>query len=276
MQISSSSPTNHTAAPVDVRPVDVRPVVVVLAPDLIWATRIHDVILAQGGQPVLVNSPEEFVGALDRYFPVLALLDLNTEGDWATAISRCKMRPHTAQIPIYAFGSHVEVATLQAARKAGADHAWARSKMAEELPQVVARHIHPPLLYLEGWDDLLNAKARAGIEEFNRGEFFEQHELLEEAWMEETRPIRTMYQGILQVGVAFYQIELDNWHGAIKMIRRGLPRLRELPPRCQGVDVAGLREAAERIHLELVQLGPARLQEFDRSTFPKIHVEEGA
>jgi predicted metal-dependent hydrolase len=35
-----------------------------------------------------------------------------------------------------------------------------------------------------------------GIEEFNRGEFFECHEYLEEAWMQESRRIRFLYQGI--------------------------------------------------------------------------------
>ena len=60
-----------------------------------------------------------FVDAVDRYFPVLGLVDLATPGDWATAISRCKLRPHTAAMPIIAFGSHVEVATLkQRARRA--------------------------------------------------------------------------------------------------------------------------------------------------------------
>ena len=31
------------------------------------------------------------------------------EGDWAQAITRCKLRPDTSQIPLIAFGSHVDV-----------------------------------------------------------------------------------------------------------------------------------------------------------------------
>ncbi|MCB0075629.1 MAG: DUF309 domain-containing protein, partial [Caldilineaceae bacterium] len=102
------------------------------------------------------------------------------------------------------------------ARAAGADHAWARSKMTADLVDVVKRHVSPPVRYPTGWDDRLSAKAQQGVHEFNRGEFFEQHELFEEAWLEEPRPIREMYQGILQVGVAFYLIEQDNWAGAVK------------------------------------------------------------
>jgi Domain of unknown function (DUF309) len=34
------------------------------------------------------------------------------------------------------------------------------------------------------------ARLRRGIEEFNRGEFFEQHETLELEWIEEADPVR--------------------------------------------------------------------------------------
>jgi CheY-like chemotaxis protein len=251
------------------------PTVVALLADLFFAPRFADVIAAQGGKPLLVESPEAFVDAVDGAFPVLALVDLGAAGDWASAIQRCKMRPHTRQVPIYAFGSHVETETLRAARKAGADHAWARSRMLEELPALIAAHVAPPVRYPEGWDAPLSDAARHGIEEFNRGDYFEQHEHLEHAWMAEKRPVREMYQGILQVGVALLQIERSNWAGAIKMFRRGLPRLRDLPPVCQGVDVAAFRSAAESIHAEITALGPEGLATFDRTAFPHIIIDEG-
>jgi predicted metal-dependent hydrolase len=79
-----------------------------------------------------------------------------------------------------------------------------------------------------------------------------------------------MYQGILQVGVAFLQVERGNWAGAIKLLRRGLPRLRSLPPVCQGLDIASFRAAAEAVHAELMALGAERIGEFDRGMLPKI------
>lgn len=244
--------------------------VVCLAADLMFATRLHDVITMQGGRPVITETPEAMVDAVDHYFPVLILVDLQTPGDWPLAITRCKMRPQSRQIPLYAFGSQVDVETLQAARQAGADHAWVRSQMMAEVAAVVERCLHPPVAYPEGWDDRLSDLARAGLVEFNQGEYFEQHEHLELAWQAEKRPIREMYQGILQVGVAFLQIERGNWIGAIKMFRRGLPRLRTLPPICQGINMAAFRSAAEAIHAEVSALGPARLADFDQSRFPKI------
>jgi hypothetical protein len=247
-----------------------RRVIVCLTADLLVATRLEDVITAHAGQPIITETPEAFVDAVDHYFPVLTLVDLSTPGNWRLAITRYKLSPQSRQIPLYAFGSHVDVETLQAARQAGADHAWARSKMMAQLTTVVEQHLRPPIVYPEGWDDRLSDLARTGLVEFNHGAYFEQHEHLEAAWQAEPRPIRAMYQGILQIGVAFLQIERGNWLGAIKMFRRGLPRLRSLPPVCQGINIAALRCAAEAIHSEVTALGPERLAEFDQRRFPKI------
>lgn len=250
-----------------------RPVVVAVCSDMMLSIRIQDAIERSGGRAVVVDG-DGALAAIDQNFPVLVLVDLAADGEWEAAIRSSKLRPHTRPIPIYAFGSHVDTSTLRAAREAGADHAWARSRMMEELGDVILRHVDPPVRYPEGWDDALSPKARAGIEEFNRGDYFEQHELLEEAWMEETRPIREMYQGILQVGVAFFQIERDSWAGAMKMFGRGLPKLRGLPDVCQGIKLAEFRRRAERIRAEVSQLGPERLGEFDRTLFPRIETVE--
>lgn len=249
------------------------PAIVALEPDLFFVPRLVDVIRAAGGAPVVAATPEEFVAAVDSHFPVVAFVDLATPGDWVAAISRCKLRPHTRSIPIYAFGSHVDAASLQRARQAGADHAWARSRFMAELPALVAHHVAPPIIYPAGWDAPLSEPAWRGIEAFNHGDYFEQHEYLEAAWLAEPRPVREMYQGILQVGVGFLQIERNNWAGALKLLRRGLPRLRTLPPICQGVDIAALRTAAESIHAEVTALGPDRLGEFDQACFPKISMD---
>ncbi|CAN5837226.1 hypothetical protein BH10CHL1_BH10CHL1_36110 [soil metagenome] len=130
-----------------------------------------------------------------------------------------------------------------------------------------------PTEYPAGWDDRLSAEARTGLLEFNAGHYFEQHEYLETAWRAETRPVRAMYQGVLQVGLAFLQIERANWIGAVKMFRRGLPRLRRLPDVCQGVNLAALSTAAAAIYTEIIELGPERLSEFDQRRFPKIEFE---
>jgi uncharacterized protein len=121
----------------------------------------------------------------------------------------------------------------------------------------------PPVLLLEG------------IAQFNRGEYFEQHETLELLWRAERRDVRRLYQGILQVGVAFHHLRRANHHGTVYMLRRGARYLAPFAPRCQGVDVdALLADAAAALTL-VERLGPAGLAEFDWRLAPIVRVNVG-
>src|ERR1700704_5094098 len=102
-----------------------------------------------------------------------------------------------------------------------------------------------------------------GIAQFNRGEFFEQHETLELLWRAERRDIRYLYQGILQIGVAFHHLRRLNHHGTVYMLPRGPRYLAPLAPRCQRVNVQALLEDAAKALGEVERLGPDRLSEFD-------------
>jgi len=109
-----------------------------------------------------------------------------------------------------------------------------------------------------------------GIEEFNRGEFFECHEYLEEARMHESGRVRYLYQGILQVGVGFYHLQNGNWRGATGLLRNGTSRLKEFEPATLGVDVAKLVSQSERCLQQLETLGRERIGEFDTSKIPRV------
>jgi uncharacterized protein len=109
-----------------------------------------------------------------------------------------------------------------------------------------------------------------GLEEFNKGEFYECHEYLEEAWMQEPGRVRFLYQGILQVGVGFYHLKNGNWRGATGLLRNGTVRLKEFEPETLGIDVARLVRECERCLRELEELGRDRVGEFGRSGIPKV------
>jgi predicted metal-dependent hydrolase len=111
-----------------------------------------------------------------------------------------------------------------------------------------------------------------GIAQFNRGEFFEQHETLELLWRAETRDIRYLYQGILQIGVAFHHLRRLNHHGTVYMLTRGPKYLAAFAPRCRGVDVKALLDDAAAALREVERLGPDRLQEFDWRLVPRVRL----
>jgi predicted metal-dependent hydrolase len=105
---------------------------------------------------------------------------------------------------------------------------------------------------------------------FNAGEYFEQHEVLEELWRAEPGPIRQLYQGILQVGVGCYHLQRGNYHGALTLLDRGLARLATVAPDAAGIDVAGLMSQARRLRQRLAELGPGRLDQVGPADYPRI------
>ncbi|MFL5734095.1 MAG: DUF309 domain-containing protein [Chloroflexia bacterium] len=113
-----------------------------------------------------------------------------------------------------------------------------------------------------------------GIEEFNKGLYFEQHETLEEIWQLDPRPLRRLYQGILKIGVGFYKLRLGNYRGTINHINGGIAYLQLFDPGCLGIDTARLISEAAAVRDQVMELGPERISEFDLSTLPRVHYTE--
>jgi predicted metal-dependent hydrolase len=113
--------------------------------------------------------------------------------------------------------------------------------------------------------DRLPPLGEEGIAYFNAGEYYQQHDSFEALWKQTPGVERELYQGILQVGVAYYQITRGNWRGAVKMLARAARHLKDLPDSCQGVDVRQLREDAAHVRAALLALMPQTLDQFDRA-----------
>ena len=118
--------------------------------------------------------------------------------------------------------------------------------------------------------DPLHPQARQGVNLLNQGEFHAAHELLEEAWRETPSPERDLYQGLLQIGLAYYQITRNNYRGALKMLQRGHRNLDPLGNQLLGVDLDHFRRDAWKVEEELRRLGPKRIYELDQGLFKPI------
>ena len=110
----------------------------------------------------------------------------------------------------------------------------------------------------------------AGVAQFNAGQFYECHETLEAIWLREPGDIRRLYQGILQVGVAFYHLGRGNYRGATSLLETGITYLRAFGPECMGVEVQGLVDDSIAAYRELLRLGAERKAEFDPALTPVI------
>lgn len=199
--------------------------------------------------------------------PALLIFDLgNQEIPWRAWIALIKSVPATRRIPVLCYGSHVDGDTLKAAQGAGADKVLARSRFVSDLPELIQKYARiPDYLALEEVCHLpLSNFALKGLELFNHGEYFEAHEYLESAWNEDETVGKELYRAILQVAVAYLQIERGNYNGAMKMFLRMRQWIDPLPDVCRGVNIAQLRADAYKAREVMVTLGRERIREFDR------------
>ena len=188
--------------------------------------------------------------------------------DWPPWLTLPKASPATRRIPLFLISDEQEARAASFGH--GADFAFSTTAIGEEAPALLREFARAPsaatLAVLDcACQGELPPLAQEGVIQFNAGQFYHQHDLFEELWMATPGPERDLYRAILQVGVAYYQIERGNWRGAYKMLLRSVQWLHWLPPLCQGVDVAALRRDSTAVRAALEGLGEARLCEFDPS-----------
>lgn len=115
---------------------------------------------------------------------------------------------------------------------------------------------------------------RKGIEMYNRGEYYECHEVLEDTWRAEENDVRYLYQGILQIGVAFHHLGNENWRGAVGLLTGGIEKVSRYLPTCMGVNTEKLATEAQVCLDRLHEIGPDAVEQFNWSLVPRIELGE--
>ncbi|UFS69903.1 DUF309 domain-containing protein [Geomonas sp. RF6] len=108
------------------------------------------------------------------------------------------------------------------------------------------------------------------IDEFNKREWFECHETLEELWVREQGELRDFYQGLLQIAVALHHWRSGNYGGVLSLLKGGAQYLQKVRQVCYGVDVVRVVDDALRLRQALSELGADRMWQVDRSLLPVI------
>ena len=108
------------------------------------------------------------------------------------------------------------------------------------------------------------------IAEFNRGDWFECHETLEELWVGTKGDLRDFYQGVLQLAVALYHWHNGNFKGALTLLLGAIGCLKRVTAVFLGVNVARLVADASELSEALSALGEERMSELAPGLIPKI------
>ena len=114
------------------------------------------------------------------------------------------------------------------------------------------------------------SELRKGIAEFNRGDYFECHETLEDVWMLEAGEDKRFYQGIIQLSVGFFHLLNRNLRGAASQWKKGIAKLADYDDEHLGVNLKLLLAKMRRCQETLEAVRKGRQAEFDWSVVPQI------
>ncbi|MEL6152108.1 MAG: DUF309 domain-containing protein [Chloroflexota bacterium] len=193
--------------------------------------------------------------------------------DWQFWTATPKSSAATRRIPVVIVTA--DAAVQSAALASGADIALAPDHLADHLSAIIRERARVPDPEREEQLDCECARslpplAVQGVEKFNNREFYPQHDLFEEQWVNTDGPVRDLYRAVLQVGVAYYQIERGNHRGALKMLLRAVQWLEALPDVCQTINVAQLKADAYAVRAELERMNPDDIAQFDMTLLKPV------
>lgn len=93
-----------------------------------------------------------------------------------------------------------------------------------------------------------------GIDEFNKREFFEAHETLEEYWNTLAGHEKELVQSIIQAAVAYYHFGRDNRVGARKLLLRAVSRAQSVPDGTLAIETGPYLQTIEQ-SLKTIECG---------------------
>ncbi len=100
----------------------------------------------------------------------------------------------------------------------------------------------------------VNAGFLRGIEQFNRGEFFQAHETWEALWLSANGEEKQFLQGAIQIAAAFHHWGQGNRRGALSLLRKAEAALEGFPRSYSGIQLGRLRRETMR-WVEIMERG---------------------
>lgn len=249
------------------------PITLVIAGQPSWITEIQTKLSADY-RLLNYSKRASYIARLADDRAALILVN-GDDPNWRFWTTTPKTSPATRRVPIVLVTDEPEV--RREAFLAGADLHLAPDELVAQLKTLVKDYARvPDPKLMEQLDcecqEALPPLALEGVQKFNAGEYYPQHDLFEAQWVKTPGPVRDLYRAVLQVGVAYYQIERGNYRGAMKMLLRSVQWLAILPDVCQGIDVKQLRQDSYRVRAELDRIKPEEIAQFDRSLLKPLGV----
>ncbi len=99
-----------------------------------------------------------------------------------------------------------------------------------------------------------------GAELFNRGEFFDAHEVWEDVWRETPAEHKKFLQVLIQIAVALHHYSRGNIEGARSLLARADTNLALFPDTCLGIRVHQVRSQLAEARNAVEQAQPCSMR----------------
>ena len=115
----------------------------------------------------------------------------------------------------------------------------------------------------------------AGVLLFNRGDFFEAHEVWESLWMDAAAPEKKFYQGLIQAAVGLCHFANGNLRGAAKLYASSRAYMEPFGSPYLGMDTAAFWEQMQRCFAPVLADPHAdrHTLALDEALVPAIHLD---
>jgi CheY-like chemotaxis protein len=112
--------------------------IVVALDDLLFSSKIRATAAHVGVPLVFARSRDAILAEVRKALPTLVIFDLNNpRTDPIGTVAAMKADPELRSIRTIGFVSHVDIATIEAAQRAGVDEVLPRSAFAQRLPEIL-------------------------------------------------------------------------------------------------------------------------------------------
>lgn len=112
-----------------------------------------------------------------------------------------------------------------------------------------------------------------GIRLFNRGFYFECHDVWEDIWSGAKGKNKIFYQALIMSAVSLYHFGNENLEGALSCLQKALAQFSQLPQTFLGFDINGFIGQMQRFYEGMAPGQTELTEELLRKPRPTIQVE---
>ena len=105
-----------------------------------------------------------------------------------------------------------------------------------------------------------------GMAEYEKGDYFQAHDIWEELWSDYSQKDRLFIQGLIQLSVSFVHLQNGNLTGARNLLMKCRPKFDNYSGNQRGINIQDLKESLEILSIIYKELKTPR--DFDWDLVP--------